>query len=415
VLVPSREPTCRPCPPRERGQASLEWVAVVALVATLLGGLGAGLAQAEFVGRRVTRAMARAICLVGAGDCRRDQEPCVVAARSGSGSLALSLAIVRLGEDRLGLVERRSDRTFAVTVQDGMTAGVAAAAGLSAGVEAGGAGISVGGEVTASLLAHRGRGRTWLVGSAAEAARVLAAGGAGREPDVVSGSGAWATSLGATAGASLEGTGAGVDLAAAGLASDRAAGWSADRRTGHRTAYVQASWSGTATVGGAGVLGVGGGGELYAVEFDATGRPVDLRVVASGAYGGSRDLPAVTQPVAGLLAGAGAGRAYEVTGHLDLTDPDSLAAARGLLAAITGRRAGTEAAATLRRRLDTRGTVEARVLATRTDGRGAGLHLTVAGLSVGARARVEVRTRRLLAATSRGLDGQWITRTDCVA
>ena len=414
MLTPSRS-TCRPCSPRERGQASLEWLAVVTLVATLLGGLGAGLAQAEFLGRRVTRAMARAICLVGDGDCRRDQEPCVVAARSGAGSLGVDLAIVRLGEDRLGLVERRSDGTFAVTIEDGLTAGVAASAGLSAGVEAGGLGLAIGGEVTASLLAHKGRGRTWIVGSAAEAGRVLAAEGAGRAPDVVSGSGAWATSLGATAGASLEGTDAAVDLAAAGLASDRAAGWRVDRRTGHRTAYVQASWSGSATVGGAGVLGVGGGGELYAVEFDAGGRPVDLRVVASGAFGGSRDLPAVTQPVAGLLAAGGAERTYEVTGHLDLTDAANLAAARGLLAAITGRRAGTEAAAVLRRRLDARGTVEARVLATRSGGTGVGFHLTVAGLSLAARARVEERSQRLLAATSRGLDGQWITRTDCVA
>lgn len=407
--------TCRSCFARERGQASLEWLAVVTLVATLLGGLGASLAQAEFLGRRVTRAMARAICLVGDGDCRRDQEPCVVAARSGAGSLALSLAIVRLGEDRLGLVERRSDGTFAVTIEDGMTAGLAALAGLSAGVEAGGAGIAVGGEVAASLLARHGRGRTWIAGSAAEAGRVLDDEGAGRDPDVVSGNGAWTTSLGATAGASVDGAGAGVKLAAAGLASARAAGWSVDRRTGHRTAYVQASWSGSATVGGSGVLGVGGGGELYAVEFDASGRPVDLRVVSAGAFGGSRDLPAITQPVAGLLAAAGAGRTYEVTAHLDLTDSDDLAAARGLLAAITGRRAGTGAAAALRRRIDARGTVEARVLATRAGGTGAGFHLTVEGLSLAARARVEERSQRLLAATSRGLDGQWITRTDCVS
>jgi hypothetical protein len=402
---------------RERGQASLEWLAVVTLVATLLGGLGASLAQAEFLGRRVTRAMARAICLVGDGDCRRDQEPCVVAARSAAGSLAVDLAIVRLGEDRLALVERRSDGTFAVTIEDGMTAGVAASAGLSAGVEAGGVGISVGGEVAASLLARHGRGRTWIVGSAAKVGRVLEDEdeGAGRAPDVVSGTGAWATSLDATAGASVDGTGAKVDLAAAGLASDRAAGWSVDRRTGHRTAFVQASWSGSASVGGSGVLGVGGGGELYAVEFDAGGRPVDLRVVSTGALRGSRDLPAITQPVAGLLAAAGAGRTYEVTAHLDLTDPDDLAAARGLLAAITGRRAGTDAAAALRRRIDARGTVEARVLATRSGGTGAGFHLTVAGLSLAARARVEERSQRLLAATSRGLDGQWITRTDCVS
>ena len=66
---------------RQRGQASVEWLAVVALVAVMLG-LGAALAQAGYVGRRVTREMARAICLVGSGDCRRDQEPCVVGSQA---------------------------------------------------------------------------------------------------------------------------------------------------------------------------------------------------------------------------------------------------------------------------------------------------------------------------------------------
>jgi hypothetical protein len=409
----------RGCRERERGQASLEWLAVVALVATLLGGIGASLAQAEFVSRRVTRELARAICLVGRGDCRRDQEPCVVGSRTAGGSLAVDLAFVRLGGDRLAVVERRSDGTFAVTIEDGMTGGAAASAGLSARFEIGGTGVSAGGEVAASLLARHGRGRTWIVGSAAEAQRLLATSGGGREPDAISGSGAWSSSLSASAGAGLDGVDeAGVDLAAAGLASTREAGWRVDRRTGHRTAYVQASWSAEGSVGG-GVLGLSGaaagGGEVYAVEFDAAGRPVDLRVAAAGAFGGSRDLPAVVQPVAGLLAAAGAGRAYEVTGHLDLTDATNLAAARDLLQAIAARRAGAGPSRALRRRIERHGTVEARVLATRTGGTAAGFQLVLEGVRLGARAEVEERSQRLLAATSRGLDGQWITRTDCVA
>jgi hypothetical protein len=396
----------------ERGQASLEWLAVVALVATLLGA-GAGLAQAGYLGRHVTRQMARAVCLVDGGDCRRDQEPCVIGSRSGAGSLAVDIAIVRLGEDRLGLVERRSDGSFAVTIEDGMKGGVAASGGLSAGFRIGGTEVSVGGEVAASLIARKGRGQTWIVGSAAEARRVLDAHGAGREPDVRSGSGAWASSLGLDVGAGIEGTDARADLAAASLSLDREAGWSVDRRTGHRTAYVQAPWAGDG-----GVLGLtregAGGGEVYAVELDAAGRPVDLRVIVAGAFGGSRDLPAVVQPVAGLLAAAGEGRAYEVTGHLDLTDADNLTAARELLAAIAGRRATAVPSQALRRRIDERGTVEARVLATRSDGTGAGFHVALEGLALGARADVQQRSQRLLAATSRGLDGQWITRTDCV-
>ena len=93
----------------------MEWLAVVALVVVMLG-LGAALAQAGYVGRRVTREMARAICLVGSGDCRRDEEPCVVGSQAGRQGMAVHLLFVRLGEDELGMIEERSDGTFAVTL-----------------------------------------------------------------------------------------------------------------------------------------------------------------------------------------------------------------------------------------------------------------------------------------------------------
>jgi hypothetical protein len=417
--VPNVLRSTTPCR-SDRGQASLEWLALITLVATLLGGLGAAMAQAEFLGRRVTRAMARAICLVGNGDCRRDQEPCAVTRRAASGSVTLDLAILRLGTDRYGLVERRSDGTFAVTVEDGMSAGLEAALGLSVGARVGSVGGAIGGDVAAALLARHGHGRTWIAGSAAEAERLLATQGDGRPPDVVSGSGAWRASV--STGVSGTVGDKTLALASAGLGSDRAAGWSTDRRTGHRTAYIQASETARAALGPDGVLGAASashGGEVYAVEFDASGRPVDLRVTASGVYDVSRDLPAVVQPVEQLLAATGADRTYEVTTHLDLTDPDNLAAARGLLTAITDRRAtATTSAATaaVRARIEQRGTVEARVLrTTRAASSSADLHVTFEGFSFGGQTVVAQRSEHLLTATSRGLDGLWIVRSDCLA
>jgi hypothetical protein len=198
---------------------------------------------------------------------------------------------------------------------------------------------------------------------------------------------------------------------------DREAGWRVDRRSGHRTAYVQASSTGSATAGG-GVLGLSGtdGQEIYAVEYDEAGRPLDLRVIATGAFAGSRDLPAVVQPVAGLLAvdaGEGA-RGYEVTGHLDLTDAGNLVVARGLLNAIAGRHATATPAQALRQRIDKHGTVQARVLVSQSKERGASLDVTGGPVRFSAEAQIQQRSHQLLAAASRGLDGQWITRTDCV-
>jgi hypothetical protein len=206
-----------------------------------------------------------------------------------------------------------------------------------------------------------------------------------------------------------------LDAAHGALTFDHEAGSQVDRRTGHRTLYVQSSWTGEG--GAAGVLGVSGGhaGETYAVELDAAGRPLDLRVLAAGSFAGSRDLPGVVQPVVGLLEdGTPAGRVYEVTAHLDLTDARNLAAARELLDAVARRRATAEPSQALRRLIDERGTVEARVLRQESSSEDGGLQATLSWAQMGGKAHVEQRTQQLVAATSRGLDGQWLPRTDCV-
>ncbi len=391
----------------------MEWLAVVVLVVVMLG-LGAALAQAGYVGRRVTRELARAICLVGNGDCRRDQEPCVVGSEATRQGMTLHLLFFRLGEDKLGVIEERSDGTFAVTLEDGIKGGLEASDGLKAGVHVGKLGLSVGGEVTAAVMARLGRGRTWIAGSRAEAQRILEQEGAGRPPDATSGSGTWDSSV--EAGVAGEVAGEAVAVAGAGIVFDREAGWRVDHRSGHRTAYVQASSTGPVTVDGS-VLGPAGDGqETYAVEYDEMGRPIDLRVIATGSFSGSRDLPAVVQQVAGLLAtdAVGGERGYEVTGHLDLTDAGSLVAARGLLNAIAGRQATAAPGRALRRRIDEHGTVQARVWETRTDRTGMSFDVTGGPGSFSAEAQIQQRSQQLLAAASRGLDGQWITRTDCV-
>jgi hypothetical protein len=59
--------------------------------------------------------------------------------------------------------------------------------------------------------------------------------------------------------------------------------------------------------------------------------------------------------------------------------------------------------------------VQARVLATHADTTGMSLDFTGGPGSFSAEAQIQMHSQQLLAAASRGLDGQWVTRTDCVA
>jgi hypothetical protein len=403
------------------GQASLEWLAVVVLVAALLS-LGAALAQAGYVGRQVTREMARALCRVGQGDCERDHEPCVTRSERGRTSLTVNAFFVRLGGGQEALIEQRSDGRVAVTAARSGTFGLEGGFGAGATLKVKGLDVALGGEVQASVLARRDGGRTWIVPTWRDAEDLLGRlrplhGGAPRPPDVEYGGRDLAATLGVAAGVRGPVT---LDAAHGGLTFDRGSGVRIDRRTGRRTVFVDAAATADVTLAG-GVLGVSAsrsaGGELYAVELDAGGRPVDLQVVAAGTFGVSRDLPDVVQPVVGLLqSGRSEGRRFEVTAHLDLTNPENLAAARALLAAIARRgwRADVPAASrALRRRIDEEGTVEARVLETRSESDDAELH-GGAGAKVGGAVHVERASTRLVAATSRGLDGQWLPRADCV-
>lgn len=389
---------------RDRGQASLEWLAVVALVAALLA-LGAGLAQADGVGRRVTREMARALCLVRDGDCRRDQEPCVLDAKGRESHAEGSVKIFHLGEDHYGVIEHRSDGTYAVTIGGENTAGLFGWRGAKGSARVAGIDVSAGGAVTASILAGDAGARTWIAGSDAEAEALLESGGYTRSPDLTSDGFSWLSRAGASASVSalLQ-----ADAGSAVVSFGQRSGSVTDHRTGRRTIYVSADVGASVAAPVLGSAGAQEGGEVYAVETSATGRPLALTITATGPLMRSGDLPAVVQPVAGRLAAAGASR-YEVTAALDLTEPAVFAAASDLFGAIIAKGARTRPSAVLRRLVEASGTVEARILAADDE--------TTFSLNAPGglfRASVERHERRLLAATSRGLDGQWIVREDCV-
>ena len=173
----------------EQGQASTELVALLLLVAAVLGAaaLAAGPAGARSaLGASVRREVARAICLVGArpSACAADRVPCIVSTRRTATDAHVDLLVLRLGGGRVVLREARSDGTVAVTRLDHLDGALQDAAGTQAEVWAGSRSFALGGEASAAAIVRAGRGRTWTFPSAS-AADAFLRGRGGRDPDPV--------------------------------------------------------------------------------------------------------------------------------------------------------------------------------------------------------------------------------------
>lgn len=420
----------------DRGQGTVEWVGLVAAIATLVFA-GAALAQAPFVGHTVTRQFTRAFCIVKGGDCHRDQQPCTVAGEVNGSGLTVSVAFVDIGGSRTVVVERRSDGTALVTVIDGDSAAVRAAAGIGVDMALGGRTIAVGGSVAASVAASALGGRSWLLRSPADVDRLLRnvsahgprPGGRlarprrGRQlaplpdPDIRYDEvqTVFAGSVGVDVGRKHGGT---TPLSlGGGLTTTNTSGARIDRRTGERTVYLMGfrDYDGEASLFGHGTSGTHRSGtqEQYALVFDAAGRPVSLQISTISA-----GLPPIAEAFGGMLRGSGkhAPDTYEVTAHLDLTDPANRAATAAMLAATRDRRTGPlpEAVRALGDRVFRHGTVEVRGLSS-TDGSGSyGGSVSVPGVKLGAKFDRARLSSRLVTAASRGVDGEWLPRDDCI-
>jgi hypothetical protein len=421
-----------------RGQGTVEYLGVVALVA-LVGGAAATVAVAggRDIARAVPREVIRALCLVGGGDCDRDRKACPVRSRALRAGATVRVAFVRLGRHH-GLVEElRSDGTVALTLVEERAGGAEAGTGARAALRLGGSVLAIGGGVRAAALVRAGRGSTWIVprGARAEAlrsrlrahfrvapARELAPGFLARRvlpelPPPVESFGDAGLEVSAGASASR-----GMGSLAASLSAEELAGSRIDHVGGGRTFYIRRrnALEGSGSAAGATAAGTGEHGSEYALTVDRGGRPIDLAVIETGSLAGSIDLPTRLQPVAGLLDLSGRGRRAWVTEtHLDLTDAESLAVAGRALRALRdpALRVGDAVAVSvaLERRLAEHGVVDARAYALEGERYGGELDARVGGVGAGVDVEVGGESARLVAAVTRGIDGQWRRRDDCLA
>lgn len=412
----------------EDGQGTIEYLAVVLLVAAVLGA-AAALVVVSGLGERVTAAMRRAICVVTGEVCdearRAAAVPCVTASARHSEAGLLQVSVVRIGEDEIMMRETRSDGSVALTLIGDQELGLDVGSGVDARVRWGSRSFAVGRELRAAVLAQRGQGKTWLAPDSAAADRLVQrvgladTGFAGElkipEPDVTYRERGASLSLGFVNGTS----------AAAQLSSRFAYGERLDHRTGRRTVYVRDTIEGRARVSyarstgyGAGAKGSAGaeGTERYGVTFDRAGRPVDLVVVSTLDIDGTAGLPKRLSSIAGLLNVPSTGdRHIETEQHLDLSDPANAEATQVFLGGLAESGAGLKiGVAALRDRLDSSGTLSVRTYTGGEDVRELAAHAKVGPVGGGFSVGQSDESQRLVAAIARRPDGSWGADAACV-
>jgi hypothetical protein len=413
------------------GQATSEYVALVALVAVVLA-LAAGLTSGG-VGGTVLAGLRRGICEVAGAACPRPEpprdelEPCPLDRGADEQSLEGAYEVAALGRQGTLIAERRSDGRVTVTLAHGTNAGVAVGLGFQVG-----AGRRRGLGATASVEAKIASGRSWTLPDAAAARAFVDRYGSqatigGQAVDLVrSGCSILCDAIGWRPHAELPPPdeqyldhGAMLLLGAprelAHVSADALLG-ARLRRDGTSTWYLQAR----VDAGGAaaGLLGTTGAAAqrqvVVAYTLDGRGQPLELSVqsaVQGGAVG----------KVAGArgrwTAGAGAGAAL-VTEHdatLDLRDPRNAAAARGLIATLRdpGAYGGLRrAVAGVQQRIARTGVVDRRTYALTSSDFELGAQVALGG-QLGATFRRSHERMRLLSAETRLPGLPFLPRDDC--
>jgi hypothetical protein len=403
-----------------RGQGTVEYLAVVLLVALVFGGTATvASGAAGDIAAAVPREVIRGICIVRGGDCRRDLAPCDVASRSKTNSWAVTIAVVKFGHDKTVTMTQRSDGTFAVTLDTAPVGGLETGVGARGKVSLGKRSLSGGTAVTAGVTGSIGHTKTWLTTSRAAADRFIADlkdDAPMPPPDIEGHEGSLEAGVDAS-------TASGAASMAGGLDAGVDGGWQTERATGNRTYFFSGSVGGEATAsvktknGTASASAAGSDIQRYALTVAPDGRWIDLAVTRTGQLSGRADLPRQLAPIADALdVPTASARRWVTESHLDLTDPENLPAAQAIVAGLRDPlhpKRLISALARFSQRIEEHAVVDARTYTVDRETWGAEGHAGVE-LKVGGKYEDSTEKARLVAATTRGIDGRWRVREDCL-
>src|SRR3954453_13305093 len=142
------------------GQAAVEYIAVVTLVAIVFAVGGAFVLNGRAIAAATVGQLRRGLCIVEGHDCPEVHPPCSLSSRGSSEDWSADIAFVHLGGARSAIVERRSDGQILVTLTDHVDVGATGGFGLNVTL---GDKLAVGGQVRAAALASLGHGTTYRV------------------------------------------------------------------------------------------------------------------------------------------------------------------------------------------------------------------------------------------------------------
>src|SRR5215207_11047367 len=91
------------------GQAAVEYIAVVAVVAIVFVAVGGFVLNGRAIAAATVAQIRRGLCIVEGHDCPEPHPACAVSSRSSADDWHVDIAFVRLGAGRSAIVERMSD------------------------------------------------------------------------------------------------------------------------------------------------------------------------------------------------------------------------------------------------------------------------------------------------------------------
>lgn len=413
---------------RQDGQATIEYVAVIAVLALLLMVTTAvASARAPGVANAVLGQFRRALCIVaGRGCASQTLSVCVVGSDRTADHGAVTIAIVHLDGDRYVLRERLSDGTVRLTVASGGGLGVEGGIGGRAQFKLKGHSVGFDRGAHGGIEAVLGHGDVYLARDDHEADEILRAirrhtltidpfglvsihvGGPHPQSVFVEG--------GVRGLGQLDASALGASVSLGGVA-DAMLGASRNQQTGEVTILLSAGGMGSALLDAAlgGPSGASGGQVGLSLTFDRDRHPTGLSLDAYGILTAGASLPAGLARV--LQVGDGQGqrnsattsRRWELSESVDLSDPVVAAA----WAAYRHDPTSLAAIRTLGAHLHDEARIDVRTyaLSASSDGLAGGLAL---GLKLAGEAEHRVDSARLLSAASRPPGGLWERRFDCV-